>query len=487
MENSTSICIRFIASATLALAGTTSALAEEILTTPAEQTALAVTVYNHGAGLVKDRRTLTLPAGENALAFRGVSAKIRPETVVFVSRSDPQGLQVIEQNFDYDLLSPNSLLDAYLGKNVTLVTTNPASGEEKAEQATVLATPGKSGGTVLKIGDRIEAGTMGANRRLVFSGVPENFRDQPTLVMQLANQSAGEQEVELAYLTSGMSWEANYVAQLSADEKTLDLNGWVTLDNQSGARYENANLQLVAGDVNVVRERVEMMMADAPVMRGARASPEFAEEGLYDYHLYTLDRPTTLSNRQKKQIALLSAAGVGVEKRYLLRGNSWWYQSPQPTDERDIKIATQLRFDNSAANQLGKPLPKGVVRLYKNDSTGGAQFIGEDRIDHTAEGQTIRLSPGMAFDLTATRKQYGFRQATPRSKQVHKVEVGVEIVVDNAKDTAATVRIEEPIPGKWQVLEGDKPTERIGNTGVWLLDVPAKGNATVKFVLEAQI
>jgi hypothetical protein len=227
-------------------------LAAEIVSTLTDQQEVAVTIYNDDLALVRDRRQVALPAGEAALALREVSAHMRPETALLRSLSHSQGLTVFEQNFDFDLLTPGKLLEKYVGRTVQVVRTHPQTGADQAESATVLAA---SEGVVLKVGDRIETGLPG---RLVYPDVPPNLRDRPTLVVELASGSAAQQQLELSYLTGGLSWQADYVAALSSDEKTLDLSGWVTLTNQSGATYRNARLQLVAGDVNRVRDELRV-------------------------------------------------------------------------------------------------------------------------------------------------------------------------------------------------------------------------------------
>ncbi|MDE3032818.1 MAG: DUF4139 domain-containing protein, partial [Acidobacteriota bacterium] len=278
--------------------------AQETPTTLKDQKALAVTIYNDNLALVKDTREVRLPKGEARLAFEEVSAQIRPETALLRNITASKGFWVSEQNFDFDLLTPQKLLDKYVGKQVTVVRSVPnpdgAGAKEVRETATVLAT---NGGVVLQFPDRIETSIPG---RIVYPGVPTNLRSRPTLVISLHSSEAAPQRLELSYLTGGLSWRADYVANLAPDEKTMDLSGWVTLTNQSGAAYPHATLQLVAGDVHQVRAQrsVELGMA----RMAAPQPPRMQEEGLFEYHLYTLDHPTTLAVNQTKQVALLSAS-----------------------------------------------------------------------------------------------------------------------------------------------------------------------------------
>jgi len=469
-------------SAVILLLFTAGIDAAELQTTQADQTGLAVTIYNTDLALVKDQRHIDLPKGEIDLAFREVSAQIRPDTVIFTSQSAPGSISVIEQNFDFDLLSPQSLLAAYVGQTVNVIQTHPTTGAETSQPAEVLST---QGGTVLKIGSRIEMGIPG---RLSFPEVPTNFRDRPTLVMTLNNQSDAAQDLQLNYLTGGLSWRANYVAQLSADEALLDLSGWVTLTNNSGSSYPNARVQLVAGDVNIVPEAIQRRFKnDMRVAEMAMAAPQMQEESLFDYHLYTLGRNTTIANNQTKQVALLSAAQIPVEKRYLLRGQSWLYQSRQPAPQKELKIRTELQFKNDKASHLGLPLPKGTIRLYKNDSSGGSQFIGEDAIDHTPEDKLITLSPGNAFDVTAERIQRVFKQQRLTKPYNSRTDTGITITLFNAKDKSVVVRVEEPIPGEWKITKGQKPDQRVGNTAVWNIEVPAKGETSLEFRVDTRM
>lgn len=454
--------------------------ATEIVSALADQEEVAVTIYNDDLALVRDRRQVTLPNGESSLALREVSARMRPETALLRSLSHPQGLAIFEQNFDFDLLTPGKLLEKYVGREVQVVRTHPQTGVDQAEKAQVLAA---NEGIVLKVGDRIETGLPG---RLVFPDVPPNLRDRPTLVVDLESGSSVKQQLELSYLTGGLGWQADYVAGLSADEKTLDLSGWVTLTNQSGTTYRNARLQLVAGDVNRVRDEMRlqrgMVMEDAMVKA---AAPMMAEESLFEYHLYTLQRPTTLKENQTKQVALLNAGGVPLRKEYRLSGGSHYYQGRYGDLGEKLKVAVFVEFDNRKTARLGMPLPKGVVRVYKQDRSGQPQFIGEDRIDHTPENETVRLKLGDAFDVTANRKQTDFRKLGGDSRYNYRFESAFEILLKNAKDEAVTVAVVEPVPGDWKVLaESHKHRKGSANVAVWEVPVPAKGEAVLSYRVE---
>ncbi len=456
------------------LAWHVSGWSDEVRSTLQEQQRVAVTIYNSNLALVKDQRKVQLKGGDNLLAFRDVSAQIRPETALLRSLTSPGSLRVVEQNFDFDLLTPQALLEKYVGKTVSVVRTHPTSGAESTESAQVLAA---NSGVVLQIGNRIETGMPG---RLVFGDVPANLRDRPTLVMQLDNQGAAQQEVELSYLTGGLGWRADYVAELSGNDDRLDLSGWVTLTNTSGATYRNARLQLVAGDVNQVRHD---RPAPAPVMAKAMremavAAAPMREEGLLEYHLYTLDHPTTVAEHQTKQVALLSAAGVPVRKELLLQGSEYYYQSSYGELGQKMKLGVFVEFSNQEANHLGMPLPKGVVRVYKKDRSGNAQFVGEDSIDHTPRNEKVRLKLGEAFDVTADKKQSDFRVID--RKGIY--ESAYEIVLKNGKKEPVTVTVKEPIPGDWKMLSSSHKHEKAAsNTAVWQISVPAEGRVMLSY------
>ena len=456
-----------------------AAMAAETASTLHDQQSVAVTIYNDNLALVKDQRQIPLASGQQALAFRDVSAKMRPETALLRSLTSPGKLSVIEQNFDFDLLTPQKLLEKYVGKTVSVVRTHPTTGAESSEQAQVLAA---NGGVVLKIGDHIETGVPG---RLVYPDVPANLRDRPTLVMALNNRGAAQQQVELSYLTGGLAWKADYVAELNAADSQLDLSGWVTLTNTSGASYRNAKLQLVAGDVNRVRQEM-LMGAAAPKHQLAKVDEadkgKMSEQSLLEYHLYTLDRPTTIAENQTKQVSLLTASGIPVRKELLLQGNDYYYRSSYGELGQKMKVGVFIEFDNKEASHLGLPLPKGVMRVYKKDNAGNAQFVGEDNIDHTPKNEKVRLKLGEAFDVTADKKQTDFKKVAGDSRYNYVFESAFEVVLKNAKKEAVTVTVQEPIPGDWKILKESHPSEKAtSNTAVWKISVPPEGKTSLTY------
>lgn len=466
----------------LLFAVTASVQADELRSTLQDQQSVAVTIYNENLALVKDQRKVQLGSGQTALAFRDVSAGMRPETALLRSLTSPGKLSVIEQNFDFDLLTPGKLLEKYVGRTVSVVRTNPANGDDTTEQALVLSA---NEGVVLKIGNRIETGMPG---RIVYSDVPDNLRDRPTLVMSLNNSGAAQQEVELSYLTGGLAWKADYVAELNAADDKLDLSGWVTLTNTSGATYRNAKLQLVAGDVNQVQD--EMRFRDGLVLeRKVMAAPasQMAEESLMEYHLYTLDRPTTIAENQTKQVSLLTASAIPARKELLLRGANYYYHSSYGDLGQKMKVAVFVEFDNKEASHLGMPLPKGIIRVYKKDTAGNAQFVGEDSIDHTPKNEKVRIKLGESFDVTADKKQTDFKALPNPAKGNSMYESAFEIVLKNAKKDAVVVKVQEPIPGDWKMLSASHKHEKAAsNTAVWNISVPAEGSVKLSYRVQVR-
>lgn len=475
--------VKILASATV-LAGCLSAAhanePTELVSMGQDRTGVAVTIYNDSLALIRESRKLSFEEGINRFALRDVSALMRPETATLTSKGDAK-LSLLEQNFDFDLLTPSTLFNKYVGKEVTIVTHNPKTDYETSEKAIILS---NNDGVVLKYADRIETG-LPANARIQYTNVPANLRDRPTLTADIASDKKTTEVVDLSYLTSGLSWKADYVAELSNDENTLSLAGWVTLTNRSGTDYENARLQLVAGDVNQVRGRMEvapvMMLAKKDVMVREKA---IQTENLFEYHLYTLNRSTTLRNNQTKQVALLSASQVPVKKLYRMKGGDQWYyrsngQFEQPK-KRDVEV--YVSFQNEKDANLGMALPKGVVRVYKPDSAGNALFIGEDAIDHTPEKQNVTLKLGNAFDVTGTWKRTDYQRI---SKNV--IQQSFEVELSNAKDIPVDVSVVEPIFQTWQVTsENIKHTKPTFNAAQWVVPVPAKDKATLKFTVRVR-
>src|SRR5579871_4505723 len=371
----------------------TRAAGQDQATSLNDQSDLAVTVYNSNIALVRDVRNLALPGGLFRLKFMDIAATVNPATVHFRSLNEPEKLGVVEQNYEYDLLEPAKLLHKYVGKEVTLVRSYQENGTTKREEikATLLA---DNNGPVWKIGNEIVTGMYAESLR--FPEVPANLYDRPTLLMSLQNDGGRKQQVETSYLATNLAWNSDYVLTVGRDDKAADLDGWVTVSNNSGTAFRNARLQLVAGDLNRIRQGPMELRADVVANRAAVAAP-IAQESFSDYHLYTVARKTTINNSETKQISMLSGSAVPIQKRYIVEGQQFYYRNaPHPGSPIKDVVQVYYQVKNDERGGLGMPMPAGNVRVYQADSKGGIQFVGEDRIDHTPKDETLRLHIGNA-------------------------------------------------------------------------------------------
>ncbi len=449
-----------LAMAVMAL-GPSAAAAPPLEVTRRDQRDIAVTIYNGNFGLVRDVREISLSTGVHDVKFMDVATQIDPTTVHLRALGDPAGLKVLEQNYEYDLVSSQKLMEKYVGKRVRLY-----SSDGTFNEATLLSTEGP----VFEINGQIHLGHSG---RLVLPALPDNLVSTPTLVWLLRNQVGGGQRIEASYLTGGITWKADYVLVLNATDDRGDVTGWVTIDNKSGAIYDSAALQLVAGDVHRAddRRRVTKMMELAASPTAGAASREFVEEGLFEYHLYTLDGRTTIKDNQTKQLALMSASDTRVDKQLIYSGAQEYYRNQYGVPIANQKVGVFLELKNSKDNGLGLPLPAGKVRVYKADSAGGQQFIGEDLIDHTPKDERVKVKLGNAFDVVAERTQKDWKKI---SATVYEVEW--EIALRNHKAADQTVTVIEPVPGDWQVLSSTLPWEKVeSHTLKFVASVPKEG------------
>lgn len=443
-----------------------AAMAQEILSTAEDRQGIALTLYGDNLALVRDSRRLQLPAGIGRLAFADISAQIRPETARLYT--DGQ-VRVRAQNFDFDLISPQTLLQRSVGQEIGVARIDPATGEEIRERATLLSVA--DGRAVFRVGQRIETEGPLNPWRIFFDDLPSGLRERPTLVLELETAGFDEYTLELAYLSRGLSWQTDYVATLSEGQESLDLLAWATLNNTSGAGYRNAQVQLVAGEVQQVREdKVGPQHLEMRTM----AEPAVQEEKVFEYHLYTLERPITLADQQTQQVLLLQAGSVPVDKEYRLRVPAVYYR--QVPEVQELAVSAVLRFDNKKP-ALGRPLPAGVVRLYQRDTAGGTQFIGEDRIDHIPAGRELTLEAGSVFDITARRRQTDFNRL---SREV--TESAWEIEIHNAKAEPVTVQVLENLPGDWEIVNESLPhTKKSAQQIQWSVPVPATGKAVLNY------
>ena len=444
--------------------------------TAAERKSVSVTVYNVNLALVRETRSLSIDrSGTRSLRFMDVPASIDPRTVHLESLTAPGDLSVLEQNYEYDLISPEKLMEKYVGREVEIV--------EQAEDLTTRTVKAEllsvNGAPVYRIDNRIVIGQSG---KVTLPTLPAELVARPTLVWTLDARKAGRQEIEASYLTDNMNWSADYVAVVDADDRETSLNGWVTIDNKSGASFADATLKLVAGDVRRIQPRpqVAMDMLESRAVKAA-AAPQFAEEQFFEYHLYTLERPTTIKDNQTKQLSLFSASKIPVTKRMMLVGQPWYYRSQAGTLMQNEKVSVVLELVNSEKDGLGMPLPKGTVRVYKKDRSGAQQFVGEDSIDHTPKDETVRLHVGDAFDVVADRTQTDYKVLSP-----HESESAYEISIRNRKDEPVTVTVREPVGGDWRIVTSSLPGKKLDAATIEF-SVPVPANQEVKLTYRVRV
>ncbi len=420
-------------------------------------TSTEVTVYNQGFGLVKEERTLSLSSGRQLVKVEDVASRIEPTSVSIKSLGDKDAFTVLEQNYQYDLISPMAILAKSVGKRVSFTrsvgnTRETLTGVLLSSPATVVAGTGSDqattyNGLVIKTDDgRIILNPQG---EIVVLEIPEGLISKPTLLWDLEAAKAGQAKVELSYLTQGIDWEADYVVNLAPGGATANLTGWVTLDNQSGATYQDAKLKLLAGEVN--RATNPRGAPGGMVAMEARSAnkADFQEESLFEYHLYTLQRPATIRNNEIKQISLLEGAGIKVVKT-LIADFSRMMRVPEAGEygTNQLNPEVQISFQNSTANGLGMPMPQGKVKVYQSDKSGSMQMLGEDRIQHTPRNESLRLTLGRAFDVIATKKRTNYTKLGDRGARE-----SYELEMRNRKEVEDTVTVYEAFYGQWKIVE----------------------------------
>ncbi|MEO7179078.1 MAG: DUF4139 domain-containing protein [Allosphingosinicella sp.] len=435
------------------------------------QSELSVTVYNQNLALVQDTRQLDLPSGRSRQEFPNVSGQISPETVT-LSGAD---VGVVEQNFDFDLLSPSKLMEKAVGETITLVRTNPATGAEQRERAKVLAV---NGGVVLQIGERIEVlRDDGLPVRVIFDKVPENLRARPTLSVTLDSGRAGPRPITLSYLTPGMSWKADYVTLFDERAGTIDVQGWVTLTNSTGTTFENADTLLVAGDVGGNQDGYNpgYRRPSPPGNRPGTETPD--RESLGDFYLYPLKERTTIANQQTKQVSFLDVSAAPAKRAYVFR-NGWL-----GTMDQAGSADTVLQFSSSRNAGLGDALPAGTVRVYQRDSRGNAQFVGENQIGHTPMGTDIGITTGQAFDVKV-------KPVVEKRERLSsdRWRTSMRYTLTNAKPQAVTVDLIQS--GLWGDVrigaESQKSSRRSADEAMWRVTVPANGETVVTATFDSR-
>lgn len=436
-----------------------------------------ITVYNQGFALVKEARTLSLKKGRQTVGVEDVAALIDPSSVSIRSLAAPDALTVLEQNYQYDLIGPASILAKAVGERLRVV------GPKETVEGVLISSPGQNGGgLVLRTDDgRIVLDPQG---QITLAKVPEGLITRPTLLWDLQSDRDGAQDVELSYITQGVSWTADYVLTLDGMGKGA-IQGWVTMNNQSGTTYRDAKLKLLAGDVNQAPQNRPRGATGGREVLALAADKAFNEESLFEYHLYTLQRPATIANKETKQLGLLSGDDVPVTKRLIVDATRQFGRSfPQEGAIGTGDIAPQVRieFTNDAKSGLGMPLPAGRFRLYQRDGSGSTQLLGEDRIEHTPKDERISLVVGRSFDVRATRKRTSFERLGDRAARE-----SFSIELRNRKNVPETVEVIERLWGDWKVTaKSQEFTKEDANAIRFLVPLKAGETRTVTYTAETR-
>jgi len=413
---------------------------------------VAVTVYNENIALVKELRKMSFPRGESQVEFKDVAAKIDPTSVHFVSRTNPKSVSILEQNYEYDLVSASKILEKYVDNRISVFTK-----DEKVFEGTLLSFDEKN----IVLGSEGTQGSVTVVSRenvrdMSFPALPGGLITRPTLVWKIMSESSGDNDVEVSYLTDGINWHAEYVAVSDLRDENLRLAGWVSVENNSGATYKDAKLKLVAGTIHRVRE-----LARRGAMEGLEvmaAAPAVTERPFFEYHLYSVERPTTVKDDEIKQISLFPEAKTAVKKVFTYDGLTYPNQ-----------VRITLEFVNTEAAGLGIPLPKGKVRVYKEDVDKALEFVGEDAIEHTPRGEKLRIYVGNAFDVVGERASESVRQITRTLR-----EEMIRIKLRNHKEEAVDVTVVEHIWGQWSITANSLPyVKKDANTIEFSVKVPA--------------
>lgn len=434
---------------------------------------LSITIYNDNLAMVRDVRRVELPKGEVRLELQDVSAQINAPSALL----EMDGVSVLEQNFDYDLLTPEALIRKAVGQTVRIYRPHPETGEDRVEEARILAA---NDGVILDIDGRIEI-LRDLPGRIVFADLPPALRERPTLSTLLQSSKSGKRTLSLSYLTGGLEWRADYAAMLSGDETSLDLKGWITLTNRSGADFVDANTQLVAGEVNRAEDYSRYLTKRGDREEIIVTASRVQQESLSDYHLYTLPRKTTIADNQTKQVSFLEAPKVRVAKEY--RFSAWNFGG----FDRPQAVNVYLQSVNDHDHGLGLPLPEGVIRVYAKDKRKSAQFIGEDRLPSVAENNPWKIRLGESFDVTVTGKlEERELVESNRDRKIFTATQSYEI--NNARDAAVTVHIKQDISyAGWELLEESLPhSEKTGDAVIWPVTVPAKAKARLTFKVRTE-
>ncbi|MGE3332524.1 MAG: DUF4139 domain-containing protein [Rhodospirillaceae bacterium] len=436
-----------------------------------------LTIYNNNFAMVRERRAFKMPGASTQLVMGGVPRELQPETA-FLQVLKGDAVRVTEQIFNFDVLTPSKLLERAVGSEVSVISVNPGNGREVTERARVLSV---NEGLVLEINGKVHTNHPG---RVVFDSVPAGVRARPTLIMSATGKGAQDVEAELSYLTGGLSWHPDYVAQYDSDSNRMTLLAWATVTNATSSDFPNAKMKLIAGDVNRTRPAAQPV----PMMARATMKAEAADMGQsfgggiaptagLATHVYTIPKLTSLGPFETKQLGLLNNQSIPVRRQITVRSEQYYFTQAMRGVQPETRANVELMFKNDAAAKLGMPLPAGVVRVYGSDAEGAPQFLGEDRIDHTAVGGEVTLNLGNDFDIPVQREQLNYVRATDNISLTT-----WRVTISNAKSRPVTVRVIEPIPGAWEIAKESHPhTKQDAGSALWTLEIPAKGKTVLEY------
>ncbi len=446
--------------------------ATEVTSTAENQKSLNLTVYNSNRALVSQTRSVDLPAGVSSLRYSDIASQVMPQTVIVESA---KGVSILEQNYEYDLISQQKLMDKYVGKEVTIIQENHYTGKSESKTATLLANNGEP---VFQMDGKILLRLPG---RVVLPELPGNLYSKPTMNWLVNSAKSGSKDLSLSYLTGGIGWSADYVLNLAEDDKSASITGWVTLTNNAGTAFTDATLKLVAGDVNTVQNNGYGGMAPRAMMKASMeydAAP-VQEKEFFEYHLYTFPRPITVRENQVKQLSLLTAEGIKAQKKYRVTAGNDYYGSREGKSDHPVNV--EIAFKTGKDNSIDMPIPAGVIRLYKKDSDGSSVFVGEDRVKHTPVNEEISLKTGDAFDIKAESRQLTYETITSRSSKS-----SYEVEIRNHKKESVTVEVTVPVYGEWKI--SNAPTYRTLNATLIAFDVPvsADGSAKLNYTIQTK-
>lgn len=456
-------------------------LAQDVATTQNDRQRITLTIYGNDLGLVREIRRVRLPRGIARVRVHDVASTLDPATISVMARDSRAAFAVLEQAYAYDVLKPDRLLERSVGKELTLVRRLMVNGAEQLVPVKALLLAYRDGQAVWKIGDEIVIQPAIAEIR--FPSIPEGLMVQPALLWTVRNEAGSERELEVSYLARGFSWEAHYAMMVDDAERTADLSVWATVTNQSGIAFRNAELRLMAGEIQRVGpSRPREVELYALARKELVQAPDVQPQDVFEYHLYAFDRPVTLEQNETKQLALVAARNVSLRKEYVVTGQGYYYRQPvEPGQPIREPVRVTLSFKNTQEHGLGLPLPAGTVRIYKRDPQAGPQLLGEDRLPHTPREEWVRVNVGRAFDLVVERRQTAFQRI---GRDVYESEY--ELLVRTRKSEDITLTVIEPVGGDWEVVHSTFPWERSGAFAI-RFTVPVARGAEAKLVYRVRV